>query len=81
MTYDEKTRILKADDGKWITNDDINFAIEAKLAPSENVANWWEVDELPPEPIETKNNYIADENDAPAQDTGDEIETDENANK
>lgn len=75
MTWNEETRILKADDGKWITNGD-TYAIEAKLAPSENVANWREVDELPPEPIETKNNYIADENDAPAQDTGDEIETD-----
>lgn len=81
MTYDEQTRILRADAGKWITNDDLNFAIEAKLAPSENVANWWEVDELPPIPTDTKNNYIADENDAPAQDTGDEIKTDENANK
>lgn len=81
MTYNEETRILKAADGKWVTNDGIDFAIEAKLAPSENVANWWEVDELPLEPNETKNNYIADENDAPAQDTGDEIETDENANK
>ena len=50
MTYDEQTRILRADDGKWITNDDINFAIEAKLAPSEDVANWWEVDHLPPTP-------------------------------
>lgn len=50
MTYDEQTRILRADDGNWITNDDINFAIEAKLAPSEDVANWWEVDHLPPTP-------------------------------
>lgn len=50
MTWNEETRILKADEGKWITNDDINFAIEAKLAPSENVNNWWEVDKLPPEP-------------------------------
>ena len=50
MTYDEQTRILKADEGKWITNDDENFAIEAKLAPSESVDNWWEVDKLPPQP-------------------------------
>lgn len=50
MTYNEETRILKADEGKWITNDGENFAIEAKLAPSEDVANWWEVSELPPEP-------------------------------
>ena len=50
MTWNEETRILKADKGKWITNDGENFAIEAKLAPSEDVNNWWEVDELPPEP-------------------------------
>lgn len=50
MTWNEKTRILRADEGKWITNDDISFAIEAKLAPSENVENWWEVDKLPPQP-------------------------------
>lgn len=50
MTYNEETRILKADEGKWITNDGENFAIEAKLAPSESVENWWEVDHLPPEP-------------------------------
>lgn len=51
MTYNAETRILKADEGKWITNDGENFAIEAKLAPSEDVANWWEVDHLPqPEP-------------------------------
>lgn len=51
MTYNEETRILKADAGKWITNDGKNFAIEAKLAPSENVKNWREVDVLPPQPI------------------------------
>lgn len=50
MTWNEETRILKADEGKWITNDGENFAIEAKLAPSENVENWWEVDHLPPVP-------------------------------
>ena len=50
MTYNEETRILKADEGKWITNDGENFAIEAKLAPSEDVNNWWEVEHLPPEP-------------------------------
>ena len=50
MTYDSETRILKAADGCWVTNDNENFAIEAKLAPSEDVANWWEVDHLPPEP-------------------------------
>ena len=50
MTWNEETRILRADEGKWITNDAENFAIEAKLAPSEDVANWWEVDTLPPEP-------------------------------
>ena len=50
MTYNEETRILKADEGKWITNDNENFAIEAKLAPSESVENWWKVDTLPPEP-------------------------------
>ena len=55
MTYDETTRILKADDGKWVTEDGKNFAIEVKLAPSESVDNWWEVDELPPEPDEYKN--------------------------
>ena len=58
MTYDEETRILRADEGKWITNDGENFAIEAKLAPSENVANWWEVDEIPPQP---ENPELADE--------------------
>ena len=50
MTWNEDTRILKADTGKWVTEDDISFAIEVKLAPSENVENWWEVDTLPPEP-------------------------------
>ena len=50
MTWNEETRILSASIGKWITNDGENFAIEAKLAPSESVENWWEVDELPPEP-------------------------------
>lgn len=53
MTWNEETRILKADEGKWITNDGEDFAIEAKLAPSEDVANWWEVDHIPepqPEP-------------------------------
>lgn len=50
MTWNEETRILNADDGKWVTNDGTDFAIEVKLAPSENVANWWEVSELPPEP-------------------------------
>ena len=51
MTWNEETRILKADEGKWITNDGENFCIEARLAPSESVENWWEVDKLP-EPIE-----------------------------
>ena len=50
MTWNEETRILKADDGKWVTEDDINFAIEVKLAPSESPKNWREVDKLPPEP-------------------------------
>lgn len=50
MTWNEETRILKADKGKWVTEDDINFAIEVKLAPSESVDNWREVSELPPEP-------------------------------
>lgn len=53
MTWNEETRILKADEGKWITEDDINFAIEVKLAPSESPDNWWEVDHIPepqPEP-------------------------------
>lgn len=50
MTWNEETRILKADEGKWVTEDGINFAIEVKLAPSESVDNWWEVSELPPEP-------------------------------
>jgi hypothetical protein len=48
MTWNEETRILKADDGKWITNGD-TYAIEAKLAPSESVENWWEIDKLPTE--------------------------------
>lgn len=62
MTYNEETRILKAAEGCWITNDGENFAIEAKLAPSESVDNWWEVDELPPMPPETENDYLAEEN-------------------
>lgn len=49
MTYDPETRILRAATGKWVTNGD-TYAIEAKLAPSEDVANWHEVDELPPQP-------------------------------
>lgn len=48
MTWNEETRILRADEGKWVTEDDIQFAIEVKLAPSEDVGNWWEVDKLPP---------------------------------
>ena len=48
MTYNEQTRILKAADGKYIT-DGKAYGIEAKLAPSDNVSNWWEVDTLPPE--------------------------------
>ena len=50
MTWNEETRILRADDSKWVTEDGINFAIEVKLAPSESVENWREVDELPPVP-------------------------------
>ena len=50
MTYDAETRILRADDGKWVTENDIDFAIEVKLAPSESLDNWWEVDHLPPIP-------------------------------
>lgn len=64
MTWNEETRILKADEGKWITNGEV-YAIEAKLAPSESVDNWWEVDEIPPQPegktTETQNDYIANE--------------------
>ena len=52
MTWNEQTRILKADEGKWVTEDNINFAIEVKLAPSESVDNWWEVNELPTQPTE-----------------------------
>lgn len=48
MTYNEQTRILKADEGKWITNGD-TYAIEVKLAPSDSVDNWWEVDYIPEE--------------------------------
>lgn len=47
MTWNEETRILKADEGKWVTEDDENFVIEVKLAPSETPDNWWEVDHLP----------------------------------
>lgn len=58
MTYNEETRILRADDGKWITNGD-TYAIEAKLAPSDDVANWWEVDKIPePENPELADEYI-----------------------
>lgn len=59
MTWNEETRILKADEGKWITNGD-TYAIEAKLAPSDDMANWRGVDELP-EAQETKIDYLADE--------------------
>lgn len=52
MTWNADTRILKADDGKWITNDGENFAVEARLAPSESVDNWWEVEHLPEPPEE-----------------------------
>lgn len=58
MTWNKETRILKADEGKWVTEDDINFAIEVKLAPSESVENWREVSELPPE---QENPELADE--------------------
>ena len=57
MIWNEETRILKADAGKWVTEDDVNFVIEVKLAPSENVLNWHEVDELP----EPENPALADE--------------------
>lgn len=60
MTYNKETRILKADPGKWITNG-YTYAIEAKLAPGDDVANWWEVSELPPEPDDSKIDYLADE--------------------
>ena len=61
MTWNEETRILRADDGKRVTEDDINFAIEVKLAPSESPDNWWEVSELPPEPPFTPIEPDADE--------------------
>ena len=63
MTWNEETRILKADEGKWVTEDGENFAIEVKLAPSESVDNWWEVDELPPVPgpDEEKTDKLANE--------------------
>lgn len=61
MTYNEETRILRADEGKWVTEDDIQFAIEVKLAPSESPDNWWEVDELPPVPEPQPIELIADE--------------------
>lgn len=51
MTWNEETRILRADEGKWVTEDGENFAIEVKLAPSESVDNWWEVDHLPEPPF------------------------------
>lgn len=51
MTWNEETRILRADEGKWVTEDDINFAIEVKLAPSEDIANWWKVDHIPEPPF------------------------------
>lgn len=61
MTWNEETRILKAEEGRWVTEDDINFAIEVKLAPSESPDNWWEVDELPPELDEEKIDKLANE--------------------
>lgn len=60
MTYNEETRILKADLGKWITNGE-TYATEAKLAPGDDVSNWWEVSELPPEPDDSKIDYLANE--------------------
>ena len=60
MTWNEETRILKADEGKYITNG-VTYAIEAKLAPGDDVSNWWEVDELPPEQDEEKIDKLADE--------------------
>ena len=61
MTWNEETRILKAEEGRWVTEDDINYAIEVKLAPSESPDNWWEVDELPPELDEEKIDKLANE--------------------
>lgn len=59
MTWNEETRILRADDGKWIANGD-TYAIEAKLAPSDDVSNWWEVDKIP-EQEDSKIDFIANE--------------------
>lgn len=50
MIWNVETRILRADECKWVTEDDENFVIEVKLAPSESPDNWWEVDELSPVP-------------------------------
>lgn len=42
--------------------DEGEFAVYIKkLAPSESVENWWEVDEIPPQPEDSKIDYIANE--------------------
>lgn len=51
MTWNEETRTLKASHGKYVTNG-ITCALEAKLAPGDDISNWWEISELPPEPEE-----------------------------
>ena len=51
MTYNEKTRILKPAEGKYITNGTA-YGTEAKLAPGDSPENWHEIDEadVPAEP-------------------------------
>ena len=49
MTWNEQTRILRADADKWITDGD-TYAIEAHLPLSVSPNSWRQVDNLPPEP-------------------------------
>ena len=51
MTYNEQTRILKAAEGKYIT-DGTAYGTEAKLAPGDSPENWHEIDaaDVPAEP-------------------------------
>lgn len=46
MTWNEQKRILRADEGKRITDGE-TYAIEVKLPLSVNVESWWEVSEWP----------------------------------
>jgi hypothetical protein len=57
MTWNEQKRILRADEGKRITDGE-TYAIEVKLPLSVNVESWREVSEWP----EPENNVEPDKN-------------------